>query len=43
MDTLRLYAEELKLDVIGESETWCNKDTDDVEIAINGFTMYRKD
>ena len=40
---LRLYAEDKKLDIIGIAESWLNDNVADNEIAIDNFTVYRKD
>ena len=42
-EELAAYAEELELDIIGVTESWCNSEIDDGELGLSGYTLYRKD
>ena len=42
-DILSTVVEEKKAKIIGISETWCRPDIEDYEIALPGYTIFRKD
>jgi hypothetical protein len=42
-DLLQVYATEQNLNIIGIAETFLTDDITSVEMAIPGYTMYRKD
>ena len=42
-DILSTVVEEKKAKIIGISETWCHPDIEDYEIALPGYTIFRKD
>jgi hypothetical protein len=43
LEELRIYANELKLDIIGIAESWLSGDIGDEECKLQGYTLCRKD
>ena len=43
IDELNAYVVEFDLDIIGITETWLNEGISNSEIAIENFSIYRKD
>ena len=43
IDELKVYVVEFDLDIIGITETWLNERISNSEIAIENFSIYRKD
>ena len=43
IDELKAYVIEFELDIIGITETWLNEGIWNSEIAIENFSIYRKD
>ena len=43
IDELKAYVIEFELDIIGITETWLNEGISNSEIAIENFSIYRKD
>ena len=43
MDQLELWADDLKPDVIGVTETWADDGILDSELMLNGYDLFRRD
>ena len=43
MEEIGSYVKEYNVDIIGVTETWLNEQVGNSEIALDDFTVYRKD